>query len=150
MESVFCYFKGCQKCGGDLVFDEGDWKCWQCGHYYYARAAGPIPEPDATSLDESVIPSDLEDGAQVSSRRGRRRGYGARGERNINAVIRAKEASDEKWWARNREIIEQLDRGLSVRDIARLVGLGERQIRVVRERLADLRSAAREADEMTS
>ena len=86
----------------------------------------------------------------MSSRRGRRRGYGARGERKINAVIRAKEASDEKWWARNREIIGQLDRRLSVRDIARLVGLGERQIRVVRERLADLRSAAREADEMTS
>ena len=25
----------CLKCRGDLVYDDGDWKCLQCGVYYY-------------------------------------------------------------------------------------------------------------------
>ena len=28
-------FKACLKCRGDLVLDEGDWLCLQCGTYYY-------------------------------------------------------------------------------------------------------------------
>lgn len=28
-------FKACRKCRGDLVLDEGDWLCLQCGTYYY-------------------------------------------------------------------------------------------------------------------
>lgn len=27
--------KACPKCRGDLVLDEGDWLCLQCGTYYY-------------------------------------------------------------------------------------------------------------------
>ena len=27
----------CLKCRGDLVYDEGDWLCLQCGVYYYTR-----------------------------------------------------------------------------------------------------------------
>ena len=80
-------------------------------------------------------------GRQVdSSERRRRTAYGARAARNINAVIRAKQASDQRWWSRNRYVIECLDRGLSVREVAHLAGRGERQIRVIRERLTDLRS----------
>ena len=71
-----------------------------------------------------------------------RRSYGARSVRNINSVIRAKLVSDQRWGERNRQIIEYLDQGLSIRQIARLVGRGERQIRVVRERLADLHGEA--------
>ena len=55
-------------------------------------------------------------------------------------MIRAKRVSDERWRARNQQVIEYLEQGLSVREIARLAGRGERQIRVVRERLADLRT----------
>ena len=29
--------KCCVKCGGDLVLDDGDWLCLQCGTYYYTR-----------------------------------------------------------------------------------------------------------------
>jgi len=29
------HLKACVKCGGDLVLDEGDWRCLQCGSYYY-------------------------------------------------------------------------------------------------------------------
>lgn len=25
----------CLKCRGDLAYDDGDWKCLQCGVYYY-------------------------------------------------------------------------------------------------------------------
>ncbi len=64
----------------------------------------------------------------------------ARSTRNINAVIKAKEVSDQRWWARNQDIIARLDEGLSVREIAKLAGVGERQVRVVRERLTALRS----------
>ena len=39
------------------------------------------------------------------------------------------------------DIIEALDRGLSVREVATLFDRGERQIRVIRERLAELRAA---------
>ena len=27
--------KACRRCGGDLVRDETDWICLQCGSYYY-------------------------------------------------------------------------------------------------------------------
>ncbi len=30
--------ESCPKCGGDLVWDDGDeWRCWQCGRRYYAN-----------------------------------------------------------------------------------------------------------------
>ena len=131
--------KGCTKCGGDLVFDDDDWRCWQCGYYYYAKQAalqdGSQLEPQ--DPDHRPVPVPREE----HTRKGRRNGYGPRSERNINAVIRAKYTSDERWWARNRQTIEYLDQGLSVREVSSLLGLGERQIRVVRERLADLRAA---------
>jgi hypothetical protein len=28
-------FKACQKCGGDLMLDNEEWLCCQCGRYYY-------------------------------------------------------------------------------------------------------------------
>ena len=42
--------------------------------------------------------------------------------RNINAVIRAKQVGDQRWWVRNRQIIDFLDQGKPVREIAILVG----------------------------
>lgn len=151
MSSVFCFLKGCTKCHGDLVFDDGDWRCWQCGHYYYS---GGVPSADelknewVDGVNDPGQPDPTSDGStdHVNGpghpKRGRRRGYGARYSRSIDAVIRAKQASDEKWWARNRQIIEYIDQGLSIREIARLADRGERQIRVVRERLYDLRAAS--------
>ena len=43
-------FKACSKCRGDLVLDEGDWLCLQCGTYYYTDLYGettmaPKPRP---------------------------------------------------------------------------------------------------------
>ena len=36
-------FKACRKCQGDLVLDQGDWLCLQCGRYYYTRLHEPRP-----------------------------------------------------------------------------------------------------------
>ena len=151
MSSVFCFLKGCTKCNGDLVFDEGDWHCWQCGHYYYS---GGVPTTDELSnelmngTELSGLPEaegygamDSDDG-QEQPKRGRRRGYGSRYSRSIDAVIRVKQASDQKWWVRNRQIIDYIDQGLSIREISKLAECGERQIRVVRERLYDMRAAS--------
>lgn len=32
----------CLKCRGDLVYDEGDWLCLQCGVYYYTGLPGHV------------------------------------------------------------------------------------------------------------
>ncbi len=51
--------KACGKCGGDLVRDEGDWICLQCGVYYYTGlyrpADWPADLPDLSNL--SVVMS---------------------------------------------------------------------------------------------
>ena len=61
----------CPKCQGDLVLDEGDWRCMQCGTYYYptrrranGRRPGRPPTPDsrpalppAPSADSPALPS---------------------------------------------------------------------------------------------
>ena len=57
-------------------------------------------------------------------------------------MIHAKNTGEERWWVRNKEIIEHLERGLSVREISDMVQWGQRHIRTVRERLADLRATA--------
>ena len=59
-------------------------------------------------------------------------------------MIRAKNLSDAKWWGRNWDIIAYLDEGRPVGEIAMITARGQRHIRVVRERLADLRSMDRE------
>ena len=32
-------FKGCKKCWGDLMLDDAEWRCVQCGRYYFLRNA---------------------------------------------------------------------------------------------------------------
>ena len=149
MGTMFCYLKGCPKCSGDLVFDEGDWRCWQCGQYYYPSSdvpkqdfrPGTLLEMSSNAHGKAVthVAGLTCDGEQPEMPRSNS-GF-PRAARSINAVIRAKQTSDERWGDRNRQIIEYIDKGMSVREIAKLVDRGERQIRVVRERLAELRAA---------
>ena len=156
MSTRLYFLKSCARCGGDLIFDEGDLRCWQCGHYYYKTPAifevEPRPQPreeQVSSEPQGIAAAHTNGSAQEEvcpRRRGRRKGYGVRASRNIDAVIRAKETSDARWWTRNRQIIEYLDQGLSIRKIASLAERGERQIRVVRERLIDLRQATSERE----
>ena len=68
----------------------------------------------------------------------------SRAVRSINSRITAGKSSDRQWWSRYRDVIRCLDHGLSIREIAIGLELGERQIRVVRQRLDDLRSSTKE------
>ena len=123
---MFWRFKSCGKCGGDQTLEEDLWRCWQCGHYYYPNHV-QLPEPLLTEPDD--------DTPRSSGRRRPRRTDSARAARNINSLIRATIISDQNWWARNRQIIAQLDKGRTVSEVAIMTQQGKRQIRVVRERL---------------
>ena len=37
--------KGCSKCGGDLVLEDGYWHCLQCAKYYYGAGAPRYSSP---------------------------------------------------------------------------------------------------------
>ena len=63
-----------------------------------------------------------------------------RSPRNLNSRIVARDRSDSRWWERNRDVVKYLDQGLSVQEISNLVSHGERQVRIIRERLHDLRT----------
>lgn len=128
--------KGCSRCGGDLALQEEEWRCWQCGHYYYANLLGPgatFTELASPPL-EGVAPGD-----PAPRGPGRPRRYGGPADRDINRLIRARTRSDEKWWARHHQIVAYLEEGLPARDIASIMAQSERRIREVRERLAEMR-----------
>lgn len=133
--------KSCQKCNGDLMQDGDEFRCWQCGNYYYPKidlpelaSAPPATEPEQVSVDVPEQPK----------RRHRRSRWAVR---DINSLIVAKDRSEQRWWSRNAELIKFLDAGNSVREIAVLICKSERQVRVVREQLNDLR-AANEAEQV--
>ncbi len=132
VKTMLCLLKNCRKCNGDLVLDGEEWRCWQCGQYYY-----PITE----SLDQREEPPNPSLAAAIgeimpSQRKTRVR----RSPRNLNSRIVARDRSDSRWWERNRDVVKYLDQGLSVREISNLVSHGERQVRIIRERLHDLRT----------
>ena len=131
---MWCRLKGCPKCRGDLVLDGDEWRCWQCGQYYYPKPAVlDLPEEPPQQLMDSGLVSACEPG-------GRPRQRAKRAPRNINSLIMAKDRSDRRWWRRNKELIQYLDEGRTIREISLMLVRGERQIRVVRERLQDLRA----------
>ena len=54
-------FKGCKRCTGDLVLVDAEWRCFQCGRYYFLRNA-EVYEPSwdvrKRLMDEAVLASD--------------------------------------------------------------------------------------------
>ena len=130
---MWCRLKGCPKCRGDLVLDGDEWRCWQCGQYYY-------PKPAVLDLPEEPIVSDPMLIGEAGESGARPRQRAKRAPRNINSLIMAKDRSDRRWWRRNKELIQYLDEGRTIREISLMLARGERQIRVVRERLHDLRA----------
>ena len=130
---MFCQLKGCGKCGGDLVLDQWEWRCWQCGRYYY---------PERSPWELLIDPAELQHplaAQEVEPERKRRKSTRSR---RINSAIAATDRSDSRWWDRNHEVITYLDQGKTIREIAEIVGAGPRQIRNIRERLSDLRTSA--------
>ena len=153
-----CLLKSCIRCGGDLVLDDSDWKCVQCARYLYTDRKDILPDFSPTILPKletlqakedsefgSVFTSTFYDAPELIARkspRRRRSNYGSRAARNINSYIHAKSRGEDRWWDRNKQVVEYLDQGLSVQEIAGLTERGPRQIRTIRERLTDLRAAA--------
>ena len=133
--------------------DDGDWRCVQCSQYYYGQAPRFLGESCLPGFRLPTCPGEdlpellLEVRAEPVCRddgthqRGRKLGYRARSMRSINSVIEAKATGESRWWERNQAVIGYLDDGLSVREIARLTDRGQRQIRIVRERLTEIRDA---------
>ena len=148
---MLCQLKSCGRCGGDLVLDREDWKCLQCAKYYYGDKgyprgeSRPIRLPIAAGLPEEQSASSYSDltsiqpAGTVQSRKAPSR---ARASRNINAIVQATVQGEERWRGRNSKIISYLEQGLSVREISLLTGRGPRQIRSIREKLAELREAS--------
>jgi len=68
----------------------------------------------------------------------------------FNSRIVARDRSDSRWWERNRDVVKYLDQGLSVREISILVSHGERQVRIIRERLHDLRTNNSEGEALAA
>ena len=147
---MLCQLKSCGRCDGDLVLDREDWKCLQCAEYYYGDKGYPrgelralsVPVPAGVTEEGSgsigSYLSSVDPATLAPSRKGP---YNHRAPRHINAIVRAKTMGEERWRGRNSKVIGYLDQGLSVREISLLTGRGPRQIRNVREKLADLREA---------
>ena len=127
-----CQLKSCHKCGGDLVLDGDEWRCWQCGQYYY-------PRPARVELSDRPTERHSTGNFAVPASSGRRQPR-RRSPRHVNSLIMAKVRSDDRWWKKNREVVSHLDQGRTVKEISVLVGRGERQIRIIRERLNELRA----------
>ncbi|MDP6549014.1 MAG: hypothetical protein QF659_02940 [Dehalococcoidia bacterium] len=112
--------------------DEDEWRCWQCGRYYYPLPPPTVLRPVPHEPVRVLVPA----GRAAPVRFSRNK----RAARDINSVISAKVRGENLWWSRNRETIRLLDEGKSVQEIAALLERGPRQIRIVRERLNDLRT----------
>lgn len=156
---MLCQLKSCAGCSGDLVLDEGDWRCVQCGRYYYTGAASTVGEPPIMRSSMEPLMSPEEESSSTSEpfsaynhspgptdgaagfQGQRKRAYRPRSARSINSVIQAKARAEARWWERNRQIIGYLDQGLPTREISQLTHRGQRQIRTVREKLTDFRTA---------
>lgn len=55
--------KGCRKCGGDLARDDGDWRCLQCGAYFYVGLYRQPLTPIAPSQDAAGDFQSIDDGS---------------------------------------------------------------------------------------
>ena len=134
---MLCQFKSCTKCFGDLVLDGDERRCWQCGqHYYPRRSEEALRDLQQESRLDAVAASSQTDRPQARPPRRR----ATRTLRDVNSRISARDRSERRWWLKNMEIVRHLDEGKSVKEISSLVGRGQRQVRIVRERLVDMRT----------
>ncbi len=133
-------FKGCGKCGGDLTLSVDEWRCFQCGARYYPKPSATDLQLDPVEIRQPVAAGDSPNGADSELQRPKIR----RSARHLVPVSAETKLNEEQWCNKNQQVIRYLDQGMKIREIAEIVGKGPRQVRVVRERLRDLRSAVPE------
>ena len=107
--------RSCGKCRGDLIQEEDEWRCLQCGRYYY-------PNPPYLSETDPI-----------HGRKQVRRPSGGIAGRAINSVIE----THSRRQARHPQVITYLDQGRTVQEIATLTGLSLRVIRSVQEHMSE-------------
>ncbi|MBT99476.1 MAG: hypothetical protein CL902_12765 [Dehalococcoidia bacterium] len=132
--------KGCGKCGGDLGISFDEWSCIQCGACYYPKNAVMDLRLEPVDVQQPVAVGGASDGEDRGGKRPKIR----QSARHLTQVPAETRFNEEQWWNKNQQVIKHLDQGMKMREIAEIVGRGPRQIRVVRERLRDLRSAVPE------
>ena len=55
--------KCCGKCDGDLTLDGDEWRCFQCGTYYYPQSG--VVEPSKEPLPEPLLVPQMIDRAPI-------------------------------------------------------------------------------------
>ena len=113
--TMFMQLQSCGKCRGDLVLEEDEWRCLQCGRYYY-------PNPPC-----------LEETDAVQGRKWLRRPSGGIAGRSINSVIE----THSRRQARHPQVIAYLKEGRTVEEIAAITGLSPKVIRSVQEHIPE-------------
>ena len=98
---MLCLLKNCRKCSGDLILDGDEWRCWQCGQYYYPMSESP------DMLEEPPNPEMVAAGGEGVL--GETRTRVRRSPQNLNSRIIARDRSDNRWWDRNRDVVKYLD-----------------------------------------
>ncbi len=71
-------FKSCSRCSGDLIVQNGEWGCIQCGLYYYPKADLRLVYPGLTAAAS----------CGGNDNRGEKNRTGGLAGRIINAVVR--------------------------------------------------------------
>ena len=54
-------FKSCKKCRGDLILEDAEWRCVQCGRYYFLRnveLCDPSWEVRSRLMEQPALPAD--------------------------------------------------------------------------------------------
>ena len=95
------------------MLDGDEWRCWQCGQYYYPMSESP------DMLEEPLKPETV--AAEGKGILGEIRTRVRRSPRNLNSRIIARDRGDNRWWDRNRYVVKYLGQGLSVRELSGLV-----------------------------
>lgn len=100
-------FRSCRKCYGDLVLDGEDWRCWQCGRYYYPMppVKDPPPEPALAGQPGLAL------GKSVAGPK--RRGS----VRDINSAIASTNRLAARWWNKHLYVIKYLDESRTAKEM---------------------------------
>jgi hypothetical protein len=121
-EKMLMRLASCLKCDGDLVLEEDEWRCLQCGRYYYPRKPLAFESPIRARKRKITVTDSLIEAAGTTP------------------LVGSARLGDGRWGSRNDEVIAHLAAGRAVQEVARLTGRNPRRIGPVRERLAEAAS----------
>ena len=102
--------------------EEDEWRCLQCGRYYYPRKPLAFESP-IRARKRKITVTDSPIKAESTT-----------------PLVGSARLGDVRWESRNDEVIAHLAAGRAVQEVARLTGRNPRQIGSVRERLAEAAS----------